>query len=107
MNIFMCDPSAHHSPHLHTYMPVYCHCHRCKGAFVQLQVKYNHQRADLKNQTVNQQNVFRLFGTPTAPIAGPSSVSSASLMHLHHVPAALPTPSDGPSLLDTYISHIE
>jgi hypothetical protein len=89
------------------YMPVRCLCHRCKGAFVQPQVKHNHQRADLKNQTVNQQNVFRFFGSPTAPIAGPSSVSSAPPMRLHHAPAALPTPSDGPDLLDAYISHIE
>ena len=89
-----------------TYMPVHCPCHRCNGALVHSQDKHNHWRADLKNQMVNQQNVFRLFSPPTAPITGPSSVLSTLPMHLHHAPAALPTRSDGPDILDKS-SHIE
>jgi hypothetical protein len=84
-------------------MPICCYCHRCNGALVQWHVKQNHQRADLKNQTVNQQNIFKLFSTPIVPIAGPSSVLPMSHMHLHYMPAALPMRFDSPNRS----SHIE
>ena len=59
-------------------MPVCCHCSICKGTFVALHTKRNHDRTALKNQMVLQQNVWRPGLASVDPIRGISSTTIPS-----------------------------
>jgi len=84
-------------------MLVRCNCttYKCKGALVPANTKRNHERADLKNQTVSQQNAQRRLVPSAKPIAG--LVSLTFPIRLHDLPAPLSLRfdfTDPPSMSD-------
>jgi len=109
--------------HLHrlrlNVMPVRCPCSNCKGAVVDPQVKRNHQRAALKNQTVSQQRVQRPVLASVDPIVGGSTTAvpthrrnTQGPASLHPIDDSLSTPSPSVDLggasrtdLDVIIPH--
>ena len=59
-----------HFPHvICTYMYVCCHCDKCKGKLVPLQIMWKHCQAELKNQTVSEQNEWKCLASSAEPIA--------------------------------------
>ena len=89
-------------------MPVCCSCSNCKGAVVDPQIKRNHQRVALKNQTVLQQSVQRPVLASVDPIVGGSSTAVPSRLRntrgpasLHPFNNSLSTPSPSVDLEDS------
>ena len=59
-----------HFPHvICAYMYVCCHCDKCKGKLVPLQIMWKHCQAELKNQTVSEQNEWKCLASSAEPIA--------------------------------------
>ena len=81
-------------------MRVRCFCLKCHGTFVSPQTKLNHQRRQLRTQTISEQLQLRCEVLPaTQHDAGPSSLGSSTQLCLPGISAHSPDISGPPSRL--------
>src|SRR6266849_392005 len=79
-------------------MRVRCFCLKCHGTFVSPQTKLNHQRRQLRTQTISEQLQLRCEVLPaTQHDAGPSSLGSSTQLCLPGISAHSPDISGPPS----------
>jgi hypothetical protein len=76
----LCASCDYHfgTPYNFHHMPIRCFCDECGGSLVSRQTKFNHQRKNLKTQTISGRQLQRGYEVfPAAQhIAGPSSLAA-------------------------------